>query len=230
MMDGDDRLRALAPYVPAAWAGVRFVVGVEWLRASWHKLGDAGWTEAPRGAAIEGYLRGAIAQADEDVAFPAVQGWWSTLAEEVFLPNSELLAFIVAYGQLLVGIALIVGLLTRVTAAFGLSMNLAFSFSGSVATNPPMILLQLAIILFGARAGTIGFDRWVVPEVRRIAGDRLNQVWDVGVVVLGVAALAFLARIATNTGGWETSLIAIAIAAVVAAATWWTRSRPAASA
>jgi len=223
-MDGDHRLRVLRPYVPAAWAAVRFVVGVEWLRASWLKIGDAGWTESPRGAAIEGYLRGAIARADEDVAFPAVQGWWSTLAEEVFLPNSELLAFIVAYGQLLVGMALIVGLLTRVTAAFGLSMNLAFTFSGSVATNPPMILLQLAIVLFGRSAGVIGLDRWVVPTLRRAAGHRVNQVWDVGVVVLGVAGLAFLARIATNTGGWETSLLAIAIAAVLAGATWWSRS------
>jgi cyanate permease len=66
--------------------------------------------------------------------------------------------------------------------------------------------------------------------VRRIAGDRLNRIWDVGVIVLGIAALAFLARIATNTGGWETSLIAIALAAAIAGATWWTRSRPEVSA
>jgi hypothetical protein len=192
MMDGDDRLQALDPYVPAAWAAVRFVVGVEWLRASWHKLGDAGWTEAPRGAAIEGYRRGAIAKPTK-------------MSRSRWTPDEG----------------------DRRPWSLNESRVLVLGIRGHQSPDDP---LQLAIILFGGRAGTIGLDRWVVPELRRIAGDRLNQVWDVGVVILGVVALAFLARIATNTGGWETSLVAIAIAAVIAAATWWTRSRPAASA
>ena len=67
-------LRDPRSYVAGAWLAERIIVGVEWLRASWHEIGNAGWTETPRGAAVEGYLQAAIAKAEEEIAFPAVQG------------------------------------------------------------------------------------------------------------------------------------------------------------
>ena len=126
-----------------------------------------------------------------------------------------------AYGQLLVGLALILGLLTRVTAVFGLAMSLAFTFSGSVSTNPQVIMLQLAIIALGSGAGAYGLDRWVLPWVRELAGPRLVRAWKAGAIAVGVAFAAFLTRIANDTGGWETWAVAVLVAVGAAALFRW---------
>lgn len=150
--------------LPAGWLFIRLVLGIEWLRAGWEKIGDAGWTASPVGGAVEGYLNGAIARSTGER--PEVQGWFADLTRDVFLPNADVFAYLVAYGEFLVGLALIIGLFTRVSALFGVLMNLAFLFAGTTSSNPQMLLLGLALAVFGATAGLYGMDRWVLPWLR----------------------------------------------------------------
>ena len=64
------------------------------------------------------------------------------------------------------GVALALGLLTRLAALAGVTMNLAFLWAGTTSTNPPLLLLGLALVFFGHRPGRFGVDGWLFPRLR----------------------------------------------------------------
>lgn len=148
---------------------VRFYVGYEWLTAGWEKLtghsisfGVASksglWVFSGHdGAAIQGFVAGAVAQAKG--ANPAVQGWYASFLQSFVLPHAALFAYVITFGEVLVGIALILGLLTGI-AAF---MNLNYILAGAVSTNPILGFLALFLILAWRVGGYYGLDRYVLP-------------------------------------------------------------------
>jgi thiosulfate dehydrogenase [quinone] large subunit len=70
----------------------------------------------------------------------------------------------VSVGELLVGIALIVGLFTRFAALMGVIMNLAYLFAGTTSTNPQMLVVGLTIVLVGGIVVSYyGLDTFVRP-------------------------------------------------------------------
>lgn len=139
------------------WLAVRVYVGWAWLTAGWGKV--TGNFDA------SGYLKGAIAKAAAEN--PTVQGWWASFLEGFALPNVGLFNFLVAYGEVLVGLALILGFATTFAATMGLVMNFAFLLSGTLSTNPQLALLQVILItLGGAQLGYLGLDYWFRPWYR----------------------------------------------------------------
>ena len=72
----------------------------------------------------------------------------------------------VAWGEVLVGIALILGIFTNFAALMGITMNFAFLFSGTVSTNAQMVLLTAFLLVAGYNAGRFGLDRWVIPFIK----------------------------------------------------------------
>lgn len=208
-------LHALSRTEPAVWLFIRLVLGIEWLRAGWEKIGDPGWTVQPAGRAVEGFLNGAIAKSTAG-RYPEVPHWFHSLANDVFLPNADLLAYLVSFGQLSVGLGLILGGLTRIAALSGVTMNMLFLWSGTSATNPPMLLLGVAVVLLGTRAGEYGLDRWLLPALRSVAATRVRAALRAGVALAAVLLAGWLALIATHTGIWLASLL-IAGAAGMAA-------------
>ncbi len=158
------------------WLIVRIYVGYEWLAAGWDKmtgysisLGSFG--EASKGgpwifgshdgAAIKGFVAGALAQTKG--ANPAVQGWYAAFLHTFVLPNAALFAYLITFGEVLVGIALILGLLTGIAAFFGVFMNLNYLLAGTVSTNPILGFLALFLILAWRIGGYYGLDRYVLP-------------------------------------------------------------------
>jgi thiosulfate dehydrogenase [quinone] large subunit len=86
-------------------------------------------------------------------------------------------AKLVAYGELLIGIALIIGAFTGIAAFFGAFMNWNFMLAGSASTNPLLFLIAVGLILAWKVAGYLGADyfllRWVgVPWQWRIPGGK----------------------------------------------------------
>ncbi|WP_070120438.1 DoxX family protein [Bacillus marinisedimentorum] len=136
---------------------IRVYIGYQWLHAGWGKVTG--------GFDASGFLKGSIGKASGD--HPAVQGWWASFLEGFALPNSGLFSFMVAYGELLVGIGLILGGLTTFAALMGIVMNFAFMFSGTTSTNPQMTLLTIFILVAGYNAAKIGIDRWIIPFIRQ---------------------------------------------------------------
>lgn len=135
---------------------IRVYLGYTWI--------IGGWGKVTGGFDASGFIQGAIQGAGGEN--PVVQSWWASFLETVALPNAAMFSFMVAWGELLVGIALVLGLFTSFAALMGVTMNFAFLFSGTVSTNGQMILLTVFLLVAGFNAGRYGLDRWVLPYLR----------------------------------------------------------------
>jgi thiosulfate dehydrogenase [quinone] large subunit len=154
------------------WLVLRLYAGWQWLSAGWGKIGAPAWTGENAGAAITGFVQGALQQAGG--AHPNVQTWYAWFLENVVLPNAAVWGILVAWGELLVGIALIVGLFTGIAAFFGAFMNMNYLLSGAVSTNPILLIIEILLILAWKTAGWLGLDRWALPA--------LGTPWSPGLV------------------------------------------------
>ncbi|MBX0328436.1 DoxX family membrane protein [Oscillochloris sp. ZM17-4] len=145
------------------WTILRLYLGYEWLTAGWEKLTNpAGvWVGKAAGTAISGFLKGALAKTGG--SNPDVSGWYASFLQNVALPNAVFFSYLVTFGEILVGIALILGLLTGIAAFFGAFMNASYLFAGTVSVNPLLLLLAIGVMLAWRVAGYWGFDRWALP-------------------------------------------------------------------
>lgn len=151
------------------WLLVRLYLGYEWLVAGWEKVTDAKgiWVGSKAGVALGGFLQGALktrAQgAHADMAF----GWYKSFVQGFALPNATLFSYLVSFGELLVGVALILGAVTTLAAFFAALMNFSYMLAGSSGVNPMYFLLAVLIIAAGANAGYYGLDRYILPLLQR---------------------------------------------------------------
>lgn len=145
------------------WLIVRLYVGWEWISAGWEKLTGTGWVGSSAGAAVKGFLQGAIAKAGGP--HPDVSVWYEFFIRHIALPNAVLFSYLVTWGEIIVGAALIIGLFTGIAAFFGSFMNMNYLFAGTVSINPLLFVLELFLILAWRTAGWIGEDRWVLPAL-----------------------------------------------------------------
>ena len=158
------------------WLIVRLYVGYQWITAGLEKLTGYSFTfdasfgqklsspwvfGAHDGAAIKGFVAGALAQTGG--AHPAVQGWYASFLQSVVLPNATLFAYLVTFGEVLIGLGLIFGVLTGIAAFFGVFMNLNFLLAGAVSINPVIGVLALFLVLTWRIAGFYGIDSYLLP-------------------------------------------------------------------
>lgn len=129
-----------------------------------------GWFTSGIGKVINGfdatgYLQNAVENPvlrDGSEAFP----WYTFLVENVFLPFGEVFNVLIPWGEVFVGLGLIVGGFTTVAVFFGLVMNFAFLFAGTVSLNPLWIIIGILIFASGAKAGYLGLDRFMKPVLK----------------------------------------------------------------
>jgi thiosulfate dehydrogenase [quinone] large subunit len=140
---------------------IRLYVGYEWIMAGWGKVNSPVWTGAKAGVALSGFLNGALAKTVGE--HPDVAGWYAGFLKAVVLPNAATFSHFVAYGELLVGIGLILGAFTGVAAFFGAFMNMNYLFAGTISTNPLLFLFELLLFLGWRVAGSVGVDRYLLP-------------------------------------------------------------------
>ena len=145
------------------WLIIRLYVGYEWLMAGWGKIGSPSWTGSQTGAAVKGFLTGALSKTTG--AHPDVSGWYGWLINSVALPHAAFISYLVAYGEVVIGAALILGLFTGIAAFFGAFMNINYLFAGTVSVNPFLLLLELFLILAWRVSGWVGLDRWLLPRL-----------------------------------------------------------------
>lgn len=145
------------------WLILRVYVGWAWLSAGWGKVQESAWVGSDAGAPVEGFVQGALEKTTGP--HPDVQMWYGWFLEHVVMPNAGIFSNLVAYGELLVGAALIVGLFVGIAAFFGSLMNLSFMLAGTVSTNPILFTLAIGLMLAWKVAGHWGLDRWVLPAL-----------------------------------------------------------------
>lgn len=167
---------------------LRLYLGWSWLAAGWEKIRDPAWAS---GEAVVGFLQGALKSAP--------YGWYKGFIESTFLPNAKLFAFLVTWGEVLVGIALLAGLFTALAAIAGIVMNMSFLLAGTVSTNSLYILIELALIFTGAGLlwgvdGILQGRGYRIPVLLPGAGEvrRPGLAWAAAAALAILAVLAFL--------------------------------------
>jgi thiosulfate dehydrogenase [quinone] large subunit len=148
------------------WLPFRLWVGLSWLQAGLHKVEDPGWVAG--GEALKAYWTRAVA-IPEPPARPAISGdfWWYRDFLQSLLNGQAYTWFapLIAWGEVLVGIALLIGAFVGIAAFFGMFMNLNFIMAGSASTNGLMLVVAIVLILAWKVAGYIGADyfllRWL---------------------------------------------------------------------
>lgn len=156
------------------WLLIRLYLGYAWIDAGWHKVTNDAWVGDNAGAALTGFVNRALVKAEEG---KDVSSWYANFLQDTVLPNAKVFSYVVAFGEVLVGLGLIVGLLTGVAAFFGSFMNAAFLFAGTLSTNPLLFILATWLVLAWKVSGWYGVDRWALtwlgtPWKGKARGDR----------------------------------------------------------
>lgn len=143
------------------WLILRLYIGWQWVIAGYGKIISPVWVGPKAGVAISGFLMGVLQKTQG--AHPDVSGWYGSFIHSVVIPNASSFSYLVSYGELFVGIALIFGLFTGIASFFGGFMNMNYLFAGTVSTNPLMFLIELFLILAWRVGGWYGLDRFLLP-------------------------------------------------------------------
>jgi thiosulfate dehydrogenase [quinone] large subunit len=155
------------------WLTLRLYIGYQWLTGGWHKIVD------PNGFSSLGFLKGAAAKAlpASPGAKPIVQGWYADFLNGFAIPNYKVFDVIIPWGELLVGLALILGFATIFAATMGIAMNLNYLLAGANSNNPNYLAIQILIVSAGgAYAGYLGLDQWFRPVYRKFVDEK---VWSI---------------------------------------------------
>jgi len=145
------------------WLIVRLYVGWQWLHAGWEKIKNPVWAGSQAGAALKGFL---MAAANKTVgAHPDVTSWYAWFLTHFVMRHAAGFSYLVSWGEVAVGVALILGLFTGIAAFFGAFMNINYLFAGTLSINPLLFLLELFLILAWRIAGWWGLDRFVLPAL-----------------------------------------------------------------
>ena len=143
------------------WLPIRVFLGLSWFEAGVHKATGGGWLDG--GSSLCRLL--AARHLDPREGQPADH---LRLVSRVhhFLVNGHhetWFAWIITFGELAVGIGLILGALTGIAAFFGALMNMSFLLAGSASSNPVLFTAAIGLILAWRVAGYYGLDRYLLP-------------------------------------------------------------------
>lgn len=145
------------------WLPIRLFVGAQWLEAGLHKFQSTGWLDG--GAALKGFWTAAAAVPEQ--GRPPISYEWYRGFIQLLLDNHayQWFSYLIVFGEIAVGLGLILGFLTGFAAFFGALMNMSFLLAGSASTNPVMFTLAVGLILAWRVAGYYGFDRYLLPMI-----------------------------------------------------------------
>jgi thiosulfate dehydrogenase [quinone] large subunit len=150
------------------WLIVRVLAGWSWLEAGIGKLGNPAWTQT--GDALKGFWTAAVQVPDSGrpaIAFDWYRGFIQSLLDA---RAYTWFAKLIVAGELLVGIALIIGAFVGIAAFFGAFMNFNYIMAGSASTNGLLAIAALFLVMAWKIAGYYGLDRYLLP--------RLGTPWD----------------------------------------------------
>lgn len=155
---------------PQTWiALLRVVVGAWFLKAVWTKLAWA-WAGGliPYPAVSPRFLDFHPRRVAEFAAGNPV-GWYKEFLDGTVGPNARLFATLQTYGEVAVGLGLVLGVLTGLAALIGLFLAANYGLATQWMTFGQqgfhVLLITSMVILLGARAGRAwGIDAWLLSR------------------------------------------------------------------
>src|SRR5215210_7351550 len=128
------------------WLVIRILVGWSWIEAGLHKLSDPAWMQT--GEALKGFWVRAVAIPAAPAKPVIVFDWYRSFLQGLLDSGSYIwFAKLVAIGEFLIGVALILGLFVGIAAFFGAFMNWNFGMAGSASTNPLLFAVGIFLLL-----------------------------------------------------------------------------------
>jgi thiosulfate dehydrogenase [quinone] large subunit len=145
------------------WLIIRLFLGWQWLSSGWGKVGNPAWMDG--GEALRGFWTGAV-QVPESGRPPISYDWYRGFIQ--FMLDAgwyTWFAKLVVFGEIAIGIALILGAFTGIAAFFGGFLNWNFIMAGTASTNGFLFVLAIILMVAWKVAGWYGLDRWLLPMI-----------------------------------------------------------------
>jgi thiosulfate dehydrogenase [quinone] large subunit len=133
----------------AALVLLRIYLGVVFLIAAWPK--------------VVGDFTPGLGKFLEEVALVKGHPFYQEFVHGIVLPNASVFAALVTWGELLVGITLVLGLLTRLSSAVALLLTMNYMFAKGAwfwtpsSGDAAFVMISLALLI-GAAGRTFGLD------------------------------------------------------------------------
>ena len=164
-----------SPAAGGIWLVARIWLGYQWLHAGWEKVaGYSGGTFSWKltftqeswlrsSAGLKGFAGFALQGAGGEHA--AVNyGWYASFLRYIS-HSGGWLAPVIAIGEVAIGIGLILGILTGVSAFFGATLTTSFGLAGIAGVNPLFFVVEVFLVLAWRNAGYYGVDRVLLPAL-----------------------------------------------------------------
>ncbi|CAN5766363.1 DoxX family membrane protein [soil metagenome] len=145
------------------WLIIRVYLGWQWLTAGWEKFNNPAWLQT--GAALKGFWTGAVNIPETGrpaisydwyrsfIQFMLDQGWYTWFAK------------VITFGELAIGVALILGAFVGLAAFGGALLNWNFIMAGSASSNAVLFTLAILLTLAWKVAGWYGLDRFLLVRI-----------------------------------------------------------------
>jgi thiosulfate dehydrogenase (quinone) large subunit len=149
------------PLAGLLWLVVRVWIGWQWLEAGLEKFKNPAWMQT--GLGLKGFWMGAVAIPAKGSA-PIHYVWYRAFLQ--MLLNAQAytwFAKLITMGEILVGVAMILGIFTWFSALMGGLMNFSYIMAGSASVNPMFLVLEVFLVLAWKVAGFFGADYFLVP-------------------------------------------------------------------
>lgn len=146
------------------WLILRLYLGYQWLSSGLGKVSNPGWTQT--GEALAGFWQRAVQVPEAPARPPIAFDWYRSFIQAMLDANVYTwFAKLIVAGEILVGVALILGAFVGIAAFFGAFLNWNFMMAGTASINPLMFVLTIVLILAWKTAGWIGLDRWLLSLI-----------------------------------------------------------------
>jgi len=147
-------------------AVLRVIVGLYFLKALWTKFGVVILGGVVPFIHVEqrwlSVMPKLVAKQAADNPFP----WYRTFLEDTVLTHASLFGHLTAWGEVLVGLSLVFGLLAGLGALGGLLLSISYGLAAQHLSGASFglhyLLISSMVLFFIARSGrTLGLDAWI---------------------------------------------------------------------
>jgi thiosulfate dehydrogenase [quinone] large subunit len=142
-----------------AWTAMRVWLGIMWMQAGVAKLWGAenpGFLHSG-GAAVAGFASHGV---------PAYT-WWGSFLNSFVVPNAGWIAILIAVAEFSIGVALCLGLFTRIAAVGSLALLFTYVMSGTASVCAFYALFAIVILVMWRTSSWIGIDGLVAGYRQR---------------------------------------------------------------
>jgi thiosulfate dehydrogenase (quinone) large subunit len=162
----DSKLMALG------WTAMRIWLGVMWIQAGVAKLWGA---ENPaflhnNGAGVAGFAAHGV----------AAYSWWGHFLTGFVVPNAGWIAVLIAVSEFTIGVALCLGLFTRIAAVGSLALLFTYVMSGTASVCAFYALFAIVTLVMWRTSSWLGIDGLVASYRQHHAGQHAHLPWSRG--------------------------------------------------